>query len=41
MVPAYLERMARKDYNTLQGLTEPSPLQRQWRLWRAARGVGL
>jgi phytoene synthase len=40
-VPAYLERMARKDYNPLHGLTEPSPLQRQWRLWRAARGVGL
>ncbi|WP_457797400.1 phytoene/squalene synthase family protein [Methylocystis sp. S23] len=40
-VPVYLERMARKDYDPLRGLTEPSPLRRQWRLWRAARGVGL
>ncbi|WP_442754211.1 phytoene/squalene synthase family protein [Methylocystis sp. JAN1] len=40
-VPAYLERMARKDYDPLRGLTEPSPLRRQWRLWRAARGAGL
>lgn len=40
-VPVYLERMARKDYNPLQGLTEPSPLRRQWRLWRAAHGAGL
>jgi phytoene synthase len=40
-VPLYLERMARKDYDPLRGLTEPSPFRRQWRLWRAARGVGL
>ncbi|WP_424361885.1 phytoene/squalene synthase family protein [Methylocystis parvus] len=40
-VPVYLERMARKDYDPLRGLTEPSPLRRQWRLWRAARGAGL
>ncbi|PPD44575.1 MAG: squalene synthase [Methylocystis sp.] len=41
VIPAYLERMARKDYNPLRGLAEPSPLRRQWILWRAARGVGL
>ncbi|QGM99454.1 phytoene/squalene synthase family protein [Methylocystis parvus] len=41
LVPVYLERMTRKDYDPLRGLPEPSPLRRQWRLWRAARGVGL
>jgi len=41
VVPVYLERMTRKDYDPLRGLAEPSPLRRQWRLWRAARGVGL
>jgi phytoene synthase len=40
-VPVYLERMTRKDYNPFQGVAEASPLRRQWRLWRAARGVGL
>lgn len=40
-VPLHLERMARKGYDPLRGLPEPSPLIRQWRLWRAARGVGL
>lgn len=40
-VPVYLERMARKDYSPLQGLSEPSPLRRQWILWRASRSVGL
>jgi 15-cis-phytoene synthase len=40
-VPLYLERMARKGYDPLRGPPEPSPLARQWRLWRAARGVGL
>lgn len=39
--PLFLERMARKDYDPFQPLAEPSPLRRQWRLWRAARGVGL
>lgn len=41
LVPVYLERMTRKDYDPLRGLAEPSPLRRQWRLWRAARGAGL
>jgi 15-cis-phytoene synthase len=40
-VPLHLERMARKGYDPLRGPPEPSPLARQWRLWRAARGVGL
>jgi 15-cis-phytoene synthase len=40
-VPLHLERMARKGYDPLRGSPEPSPLVRQWRLWRAARGVGL
>ena len=40
-VPVYLARMARKDYDPSRGLMELSPLRRQWRLWRAARGVGL
>lgn len=39
--PLFLERMARKEYHPFQPLAEPSPLRRQWRLWRAARGVGL
>lgn len=39
--PLFLERMTRKDYHPFQPLDEPSPLRRQWRLWRAARGVGL
>jgi phytoene synthase len=40
-VPVYLEGLTRKDYTPLRGVAEPSPLRRQWRLWRAARGVGL
>lgn len=40
-VPVYLARMGRKNYDPLRGLTEPSPLRRQWRLWRAAHGAGL
>lgn len=40
-IPVYLEAMARKDYDPTRGIKEPSPLRRQWRLWRAARGVGL
>lgn len=39
--PLYLDAMDRKDYDPFRGLDEPSPLKRQWRLWRAARGVGL
>lgn len=41
IIPLYLERMARKDYDPFHPFAEPSPLRRQWRLWRAARGVGL
>ncbi len=40
-VPVYLARMVARDYDPLKGLSEPSPLRRQWRIWRAARGVGL
>lgn len=40
-VPLYLARMLARDYDPLRGVKEPSPLRRQWRLWRAARGVGL
>ncbi|MGJ0506498.1 MAG: phytoene/squalene synthase family protein [Methylocystis sp.] len=40
-VPVYLARMGARDYDPLRGLGDPSPLRRQWRLWRAARGVGL
>jgi len=40
-VPLYLARMTANGYDPLQGLAEPSPLRRQWRLWRAARGGGL
>jgi phytoene synthase len=40
-VPVHLERMTGKSYDPLRGPPEPSPLVRQWRLWRAARGVGL
>lgn len=39
--PLYLERLARSDYDTHRPLGEPSPLRRQWRIWRASRGVGL
>lgn len=39
--PVYLALMKSKDYDPLRGVAEPSPLRRQWRLWRAARGVGL
>lgn len=41
VIPLFLERLARKDYDPFQAVAEPSPLRRQWRLWRAARGVGL
>jgi 15-cis-phytoene synthase len=40
-VPVYLARMAARGYDPLRGLPEPSPMRLQWRLWRAARGVGL
>jgi phytoene synthase len=40
-VPLYLARMIGRDYDPWRGVREPSPLRRQWRLWRAARGVGL
>jgi len=40
-VPLFLEQMSRNDYDPLHALTDPSPLRRQWRLWRAARGAGL
>ncbi len=40
-VPVYLARVGASGYDPLQGLSEPSPLRRQWRIWRAARGVGL
>jgi phytoene synthase len=39
--PLYLEQLARSDYDPLRPPGEPSPLRRQWRLWRASRGVGL
>lgn len=41
MVPLYLEQLARTGYDPDVALSEPSPLRRQWRLWRAARGAGL
>jgi phytoene synthase len=36
-VPLYLEKMRARDYRPFGALREPSPLRRQWRLWRAAR----
>lgn len=39
--PLFLERLARSDYDLDRPAGEPSPLRRQWRIWRAARGVGL
>ena len=41
IAPLYLERLARSDYDPFRPLGEPSPLRRQWRIWRASRGVGL
>ena len=40
-VPLYLELMARSGYDDASTTASPSTLRRQWRLWRAARGVGL
>ncbi|MBM3562319.1 MAG: squalene synthase [Alphaproteobacteria bacterium] len=39
--PLYLERLARSDYDPYRPTGEPSPLRRQWRIWRASRSVGL
>lgn len=39
-VPLYLDRLARPDVDPFRAV-EISPLRRQWRLWRAARGRGL
>jgi phytoene synthase len=39
--PLYLERLARSDYDPDRPPADPSPLRRQWRIWRASRGVGL
>lgn len=41
LVPLYLEQLARTGYDPDTALSEPSPLRRQWRLWRASRGDGL
>lgn len=40
-IPLYLERLARSDYDPLRLPGEPTPLRRQWRIWRASRGSGL
>ena len=40
-IPLYLERLARSDRHSDRPAGEPSPLRRQWRIWRASRGVGL
>jgi phytoene synthase len=37
-VPLYLQAMRARDFHPFHALREPSPLRRQWRLWRAARG---
>lgn len=39
-IPLYLEKMAR-ERDPLRSCADVSPLRRQWRLWRAAHGVGL
>jgi phytoene synthase len=39
--PLYLERLARSDFHSDRPAGEASPLRRQWRIWRASRGVGL
>jgi phytoene synthase len=41
VTPLYLERLTRSDYHPDRPAGEPSPLRRQWRIWRASRGVGL
>jgi phytoene synthase len=40
IVPLYLEALERRSDPFGAGV-DPSPLRRQWRLWRAARGAGL
>ncbi len=40
-IPLYLERLARSDCDPHRPPDEPSPLRRQWRIWRASRGVGM
>ncbi len=37
-VPLYLRAMQAPTFNAFGAPREPSPLRRQWRLWRAARG---
>ena len=37
MVPVYLGRMARADFDPLRSAADASPFRRQWTLWRAAR----
>jgi phytoene synthase len=41
VVPLYLARMERKDYDPFRVPIDPPPWRRQWSLWRAARGAGL
>ncbi|ARN80320.1 phytoene/squalene synthase family protein [Methylocystis bryophila] len=36
-VPLYLRAMQARDFHPFGALRDPSPLRRQWRLWRAAR----
>ncbi len=40
-VPLYLERMEGRGYTPFQPFAEPPQWRRQWRMWRASRGVGL
>ena len=40
-IPLHLERLVRNDYDPYRPAGELSPLRRQWRIWRASRGVGL
>jgi len=41
IVPLFLARMERRDYDPFRTRVDPPAWRRQWRLWRAARGVGL
>jgi phytoene synthase len=40
LVPLYLDRMERADYDPLKTRVDVPQWQRQWRLWRAARALG-
>lgn len=40
-VPLYLGRLARRGDDLSRAIDDPSPLRRQWRIWRASRGAGL